>query len=42
MLVQQVQKRQQQERLVQKHPQQVLEQQRVLVQELVLLFYRKR
>ena len=37
-----VQKRQQQEQLVQKHQQQVQVQEQVLVQELVLLFYRKR
>ncbi len=42
MLVQLVQKRQQQEQLVQKHRQQVLEQQLGLVQELALLFYRRR
>ena len=44
MLVQLVQKRQQQEQeqLVQKHRRQVLEQQLELEQELALLFYRKR
>ena len=42
MLVQLVQKRQQQEQLVQKHRQQVLEQQLELEQELALLFYRRR
>jgi hypothetical protein len=42
MLVQLVQKRQQQEQLVQKHRRQVLEQQLELEQELALLFYRRR
>ena len=42
MLVQLVQKRQQQEQLVQTHRRQVLEQQLELEQELALLFYRKR
>ena len=42
MLVQLVQKRQQQEQLVQKHRQQVLEQQLELEQVLALLFYRRR